>query len=59
MPGAFFCSMAAARAREIYDRDAKERRYEGKTESVQANLPEQDKGQSRDQAGKAIGVSGR
>ena len=61
MPGAFLCSMVAARAREIYDRDAKERQKAAQNNdaarAVRANLPELDKGQARDQAGK--GEDGR
>ena len=50
-------SMVAARARAIYDQQAKERQKR-KPDSVQANLPEQ-KEQSRDAAGRAVGVSGK
>jgi transposase len=59
--------MVAARAREIYDRQAKERQREGQERGRKSqkgfpeNLPETDprKGDARDQAGKAVGVSGR
>lgn len=51
-------SMCAARAREIYERQAKERQKRKQSDSVQANFPEQ-KGQSRDLTGKAFGVSGK
>ena len=50
-------SMVAGRARAIYDQQAKERQKR-KPDSVQANLPEQ-KEQSRDAAGRAVGVSGK
>lgn len=50
-------SMVAARAREYYDKEAKQRQKR-KPKSVPENLPEQ-KGDARDQAGKAVGVSGR
>jgi len=50
--------MIAARARDAYDKRAKERQKRKPADSVQENLPEQ-KGQARDQAGKALGVSGR
>ncbi|VTT99063.1 unnamed protein product [Gemmataceae bacterium] len=59
-------AMVAARAREIYDRDAKDRqkaaggdRKSAAAKSVQANLPEPIREQARDQAGKALGVSGK
>jgi len=51
-------AMIAARAREAYDKQAKERQKRKAADSVQENLPEQ-KGQARGQAGKALGVSGR
>jgi len=57
-------SMCTARARKLYDDQAKQRqkasggdRKSGK--SVVANLPQPIEGKSRDQAGKAFGVSGR
>jgi hypothetical protein len=51
-------SMVAARVRDIYDRQAKERMQAGvKTDPV-ANLP-QGEGKARDAAGKAVGVSGK
>jgi len=50
-------SMCAARAREIYERDAKER--QGKRNDLVENLPPSDAGKARDLAGKAFGVSGK
>lgn len=48
-------AMCAARAREIYERQAKDRQKLGKE-----NLPDpQQQGQARDKAGKAFGVSGK
>jgi ParB-like chromosome segregation protein Spo0J len=62
-------AMAGARARAIYDRQAKERQKAaavqgnksraGKGSPVPANLPEPGNGDARDQAGKALGVSGK
>jgi hypothetical protein len=56
-------AMVAARVRDLYDRQAKERQQEaGKVHGrgkVPANLPEPiTAGDARDQAGKAVGVSG-
>jgi hypothetical protein len=53
-------SLCAARAREVYDRQAKERQRlsEGRGKKGPANLPDL-KGDARDQVGKAFGVSGR
>lgn len=56
--------MVGARARGIYDRQAKERQQEsGKVHGrgkVPANLPEPiESGDSRDAVGKAVGVSGK
>lgn len=51
-------SMVGARAREIYDRQAKERQKRKPSNSVPVNLPEQ-KGDARDHAAKAVGVSGK
>lgn len=54
-------SMVGARARDIYDREAKERQQATlkKGESpVPVTLPERGKGESRELAGKAVGVSG-
>ena len=54
-------SMVGSRAREHYDRLAKERQRARKGNQPGAtpvNLPELSKGDSRDQAGKAVGVSG-
>lgn len=59
-------AMVAARAREVYDRAAKERQDEGRKHShesrkglVVANLPEPSAGRSRDQAAEAVNVGGR
>jgi hypothetical protein len=61
-------AMIAARARELYDKQAKERQQAGggdkksaSAKSGVANLPPpiQDPGKARDLAGKAAGVSGR
>ena len=57
-------ALVGARARELYDRQAKERqRASGgdrtSKKAVPANLPEPLKGDARDQAGKAVGVSGK
>lgn len=58
-------AMVASRAREIFDRQAKERQKTGgKTAGkgrpqVPAKLPEPKGGDARDQAGKALGVSGK
>jgi hypothetical protein len=51
-------SMVAARVRDYYDRQAKERQKRKPVDSVPEKLPEQ-KGDSRDQAGKDVGVSGK
>ncbi|HZZ79835.1 MAG TPA: hypothetical protein VFE62_15055 [Gemmataceae bacterium] len=57
--------MVGARAREIYDRQAKERQREGqergrqKQKGIPVNLPETKPADARDQAGKAVGVSGK
>ncbi len=57
--------MSAARAREFYERLAKERQKDhgktapGKAKTLKANLPEVSPGQARDQAGKVFGVSGK
>jgi len=50
--------MCAARAREIYERDAKKRLDTKGGHSGPVNLPEA-KGDARDLAGKAFGVSGK
>lgn len=54
-------AMCAARAREIYERQAKERQRlsEGAGIKGPANLPDLSKGDARDKAGKAFGVSGK
>lgn len=52
----------AARAKGIYEKAAKERQKTstgGISPQLVANLPEADKGRSRDQAAKAFGVGGR
>jgi hypothetical protein len=53
--------MAAARAREFYDKQAKERQRmsEGRGKKGPADLPDLSKGDARDQAGNAMGVSGK
>ncbi len=50
--------MVGARAREWYDRQAKERQKRKPASTVPANLPEQ-KGDARDQVAKLVGVSGK
>ena len=52
-------SMVAARVRGIYEKQAKERQVRKPGGSVPENLPEQKKGEARDLAGKAVGVSGK
>ena len=59
-------SMVGARAREIYDEQAKERMSAGQksggrghTKNSPVNLPESLLGDSRDHAAKAVGVSGK
>lgn len=52
-------SMCAARAREIYERQADKRRRAGVKIDLPENLPEGKKGESRNIAGKAFGVSGK
>lgn len=62
-------AMVGARAREIYDRQAKERQKEtairsnksraGKEIPEVVNLPPLDSGKARDHAAKAVGVSGK
>ncbi len=59
-------SMCAARTRELYDQQAKERQKEGqdrgrqKQKRLVANLPPtSDAGKARDRAGKVFGVSGK
>jgi hypothetical protein len=42
----------------VFDDEAKERKKR-KPESVKENLPEQNKGQSRDKAGESVAVSGK
>lgn len=56
--------MVGARAREIYDRQAKERQRVGQErgraaqKGIPVTLPETKSADSRDLAGKAVGVSG-
>ena len=56
--------MVGARAREIYDRAAKERqkeageKFHAGSKKVPVTLPEPSGGDSRDLAGKAVSVSG-
>jgi len=52
-------SMVAARARDMYDAAAKERRTEGGKHKDVENLPQAEKSRARDAAGKAVGVSGK
>jgi len=55
-------AMVGARAREIYDREAKDRQKVRKGNQAGAtveNLPQLDSGKARDAVGKAIGVSGK
>lgn len=59
-------SMVGARARDLYDKQAKERQKEGQHRGREKqsgrkveNLPPTDKAKARDQVGKAVGVSGR
>jgi hypothetical protein len=62
-------AMAAAKARALYDRQAKERMQSGKgsdgsggrghKKNPPENLPDGSSGDARDQAGKALGVSGK
>jgi hypothetical protein len=49
--------MCAARARQIYERQAKER--QGKRNDLVENLPPSESGKARDKAGAAFGVSGK
>lgn len=52
-------AMCAARASEIYEKQAKDRMLAGKKQDPPANLPEGTHGDARDKAGKAFGVSGK
>ena len=52
-------SMVGARARDYYDEQAKDRQKRKPTNSVPVNLPEQIKGDARDHAARAVGVSGK
>jgi hypothetical protein len=51
-------AMVGARLRKVFDDEAKERKKR-KPESVPANCPEQNKGDSRDKAGESVAVSGK
>ena len=51
--------MVGGRAKALYEKQAKERQKR-KPESVPVNCPEQkSKGDARDKAGEAVGVSGK
>ena len=50
--------MVGARARDYYDKQAKERRKRKPANFVPANLPER-KTDARDAVGKAVGASGK
>ena len=55
-------AMCAARAREVYEKQAKERQQVRKGDQAGAsveNLPQLDSGKARDKAGAAFGVSGK
>lgn len=56
-------AMVGARAREVYDKQAKERQKatlkRGNEKPVKEKLPERESGQSRDKVGDSVGVSGR
>ena len=59
-PGASMENLPYLEQGTARDRDAKERMTEGKNQySPAANFPQGSLGRSRDQAGKAIGVSGK
>ena len=51
--------MVGARAREIYDKRAKERQKRKPANSVPESLPEQKKTDARDEIGRVVGVSGQ
>lgn len=51
-------SIVGAKARDIYEREAKERQLRKSPDSVVVKLPPQNKGKARDKAGEAVGVSG-
>lgn len=51
-------SLAAGKARDYYDKQAKERQTRKPADSVVENLPQQ-KGRARDKAGEVFGVSGK
>ena len=51
--------MVGSRAREVYDKLAEERMKSGKKSDPSANLREGSVGRASEQAGKAVGVSGR
>lgn len=50
-------AMVGGRARDLYDKQAKERKKRKGADSVPVSVPEQ-KGDARDKAGKAVGVGG-
>ena len=55
-------ALAASKARKFYDDEAKERQtstLKKGTSAAKVKVPEREKGQSRDKAGKAVGVSGK
>lgn len=52
-------SMCAARARDVYEKQAKERMSEGGKNKGVENLPPLEPAKARDAAGKAFGVSGK
>ena len=51
-------ALVADRARAIYDKKAKERMLAGKKQDPVANSPQGSSGKSRDELGKAFGISG-
>lgn len=52
-------STIAAEIKPMFEKRARERQIEGGEKKGKANLPEASKGQARDQAAAAVGVSGR
>lgn len=52
-------AMFGDKARKYYEAEAKKRQIRKSTDSVPETFPEQKTGKARDQAGKAVGVSGR
>ncbi|MHB8878359.1 MAG: hypothetical protein ACYC8T_32080 [Myxococcaceae bacterium] len=51
--------MVGARAKPLFEAEAKERQAEGGKAKGKANLPEASRGQSRDKAASSVNVSGR